>query len=122
MSCQLDAFLALYSRETRENVLCLRNVILEFFPTAKERIDSKSRLIAYSFAPKAEKNLVFAIMPHMKHVNLMFSKGSQTPDPEGLLIGTGKQVRHIKITSEADTQNPAFQQLLKEALKLNYRD
>jgi hypothetical protein len=96
-------------------------VILEFFPNAEEQIDSKSGLIAYSLAGKVEKNLVFAIVPHMKHVNLMFSKGSQTPDPEGLLVGTGKQARHIKITSEADTQKPAFQQLLKEALKLNYR-
>jgi hypothetical protein len=56
----------------------------------------------------------------MKHVNLMFSQGAKLPDPSRLLAGTGKQARHVKITSEEQTQNPALRSLLGEALKLNY--
>jgi hypothetical protein len=56
----------------------------------------------------------------MKHVNLMFSRGSQFPDPTGLLSGTGKHARHVRITSETETQNLALRQLLLDALKIDY--
>jgi hypothetical protein len=121
MGIQLDAFLALYSRETRENVLCLRNLLLEVFPEAVEQIDSKTGIITYS-TQKASQNFVFAIVPHMKHVNLLFSKGAELPDPNKLLTGTGKQARHLKIKSEAETQNPALKLLLQEALKLDFSE
>ncbi len=114
----LDAFLAQFSRETRENVLCLRSLILDVFPSASEQIDEKSKLIAYGFGGKGYKSLVFAIMPHMKHVNLMFSKGAKLPDPTGLLSGTGKHARHVRITSEAETLNPALRQLLQDAFQV----
>ncbi len=117
---QLDKFLAQYSRETRENVLCLRNLVLEVFPNSVEQIDPKSGLIAYSYNRKGCKGIVLAIMPHMKHVNLMFSKGIQLPDPTGLLSGTGKQAKHVRITSESEVQNHALRRLLQEALKLDY--
>lgn len=121
MGIQLDAFLALYSRETRENVLCLRTLLLEVFLGAVEQIDAKTGIITYSL-PKASEGFVFAIVPHMKHINLLFSKGAELSDPEGLLAGTGKQVRHLKIKSEAETQNPALRFLLQEALKLDYTE
>ena len=116
----LDEFLSQFSRETRENVLCIRSLILDVFPAASEQIDTKSKLIAYGFGGKGNESPVFAIMPHMKHVNLMFSKGAQLPDPTGLLTGTGKHVRHVRITSEAETQNPELRQLLLDALKMDY--
>ncbi len=121
MTAELDAFLASYSREAREIVLCLRNLIIEVFPRAVEQVDPKSGIIAYGYCGgNTYKGLVLAIQPHMKHVNLMFAKGTQTPDPAKLLVGTGKQARHVKFKSEAEIQNPAVRALLVEALKLEY--
>jgi hypothetical protein len=122
MPDKLDKFLASYSRETRENVLCLRQLILDLFHAAVEQVDENSGLIAYGFRGSGYEGLVFAIMPHRKHVNLMFSKGTQIPDPARLLSGTGKQARHVRITSEAETQNPALRQLLQAALKIKYEN
>jgi hypothetical protein len=79
-------------------------------------------MMAYSFDKKTYKGVVCSIAPHMKYVNLIFSKGTQIPDPARLLNGTGKLVRHIKIRSEAETDNPALRLLLEEALKLNYNE
>ncbi len=118
MSKPLDTFLASYSREAREIALCLRKFVLEVFPDAVEQIDPKSGIIAYGF-DKTYKGLVCAIAPHMKHVNLMFSRGAVLPDPAKMLVGTGKQARHVKIKSEAETQNPALRLLLEEAVKLS---
>ena len=117
MNNPLDAFLALYSREAREIALCLRTLVLDVFPEAVEQIDTKSGIIAYGFN-KTNKGSVCAIAPHMKQVNLMFSRGATMPDPAKLLDGTGKQARHVKIKSEAETENPALRQILQESLKL----
>jgi hypothetical protein len=118
-SVALDAFLAQYSREAREMTLCLRQLILDVFPHAVEHIDPKSGLIAYGYG-KSYKGQIFAIVLHMKHINLMLTKGAQLSDPQKLLTGTGKQARHAKIHSEAETQNLALRTLLQEALKLSY--
>ena len=117
MGNQLDSFLALYSREAREITLCLRTLVLDVFPDATERIDLGAGIIAYSRG-KAVKEWVFAISPHMKHVNLLFGKGAHVPDPTSMLVGSGEQTRHVKVKSEAETQNSALRLLLEEALNL----
>jgi hypothetical protein len=38
-------------------------------------------------------------------------------DPQHLLVGEGKRMRHIKIRSREDAGNSALEQLLKEAWK-----
>ena len=49
------------------------------------------------------------------HVNLGFFYGGFTPDPDGLLIGSGKRMRHVKLTTPEDCANPALRRLLAEA-------
>jgi hypothetical protein len=118
MGDELDAFLALFSRETRENVICLRELILEVCPNVAEQVDLKAEIITYRSSKESSDGFDLAIAPHMKHLNLLFNHGALLFDPSGLLAGTGALSRHIKIRSEAETQNPALQMLLKEALKL----
>ena len=121
MDDQLDTFLALYSREAREIALCLRTLVLSVFPDATEKIEPRAAIIAY-IRGKAAKEFVFAISPHMKHVNLLLSHGAKIPDPHRLLVGSGEVARHVKIKSEAETQNPALQLLLEKALRASLRE
>jgi hypothetical protein len=48
-------------------------------------------------------------------------RGAALPDPEGLLEGTGKSVRHVKVRTVADVKRPALKKLVVEAAKLNRR-
>jgi len=50
-------------------------------------------------------------------VNLGFHQGAALPDPKGLLQGSGKHVRHIRISSEADLARPFVRQFVKAAVK-----
>jgi hypothetical protein len=52
---------------------------------------------------------------HKDHINLGFNQGAELPDPEGLLEGPGKMLRHTKITSSEDLQDPALRRLLEAA-------
>ena len=47
----------------------------------------------------AMRDLTFAINPHSAHVNLQLPDGVDLPDPDGLIEGTGKRIRHVKIRS-----------------------
>lgn len=49
------------------------------------------------------------------HVNVGFFHGNQLPDPKGLLEGTGKFMRHVKLRSEAEVDPENLKTLIKEA-------
>ena len=55
------------------------------------------------------------VSPQKAHVNLGFFYGADLPDPSGLLEGTGKLLRHVKLRSPADVRNPALLTLLRKA-------
>ena len=57
-----------------------------------------------------------------EHVTFAFMRGAALPDPENLLEGTGKGVRHVKLRSVTDVKNPGVKRLVVEAAKLNKRD
>ena len=49
------------------------------------------------------------------HVNVGFFHGASLPDPAGLLQGTGKSMRHVKLRSGADTDAGALSKLIEMA-------
>jgi hypothetical protein len=62
---------------------------------------------------------VCGFMTGKEHVTFIFLRGAVLPDPEGLLEGTGKSVRHVKVRTTADVKKPALKKLIVEAAKLN---
>jgi hypothetical protein len=54
-----------------------------------------------------------------EHVTFAFMRGAKLPDPQKLLEGTGKGVRHLKLRSVADVKRPAVKKLITEAAKMN---
>ena len=61
-------------------------------------------------------------MAGKEHVTFAFMRGAALPDPEKLLEGTGKGVRHVKLRSVADVKRPGVKKLIAEAAKLNKKD
>jgi hypothetical protein len=57
-----------------------------------------------------------------EHVAFAFMRGALLSDPEKLLKGTGKGVRHVELRSVADVKNPGVKKLIVEAAKLNKND
>ena len=50
------------------------------------------------------------------HVNLGFNLGAELHDPEGLLQGTGKLIRHVRIDSPAVLSQQGLQELIHQAV------
>ena len=49
------------------------------------------------------------------HVNVGFFRGAEISDPEGLLKGSGKFMRHVKLRPERDINAVALVNLIKTA-------
>lgn len=58
------------------------------------------------------------IAPLKDSVNLGFYKGTSLADPQRLLRGTGKTLRHLKLKEMEDIQVDALTTLLEEAYRL----
>ena len=50
-----------------------------------------------------------------EHVNVGFFQGAELIDPSGLLEGTGKSMRHVKLRPESDIDATALRLLIREA-------
>jgi hypothetical protein len=51
------------------------------------------------------------------HVQLGFYRGATLDDPDGLLAGSGKYVRHVKIRSTAEIQERTLGALIRKAVR-----
>jgi hypothetical protein len=49
------------------------------------------------------------------HVNIGFFHGAELKDPAGLLQGTGKFMRHLKVRPGTDVNSAALSRLIQEA-------
>ncbi len=76
----------------------LRAVVAEALPDGTEQVDFGNRLLAIGRSMKM-RDLLFAIIPHSAHVNLQLADGIDLPNSDGLIEGTGKRIRHIKVRS-----------------------
>jgi hypothetical protein len=74
----------------------LRAAVGAAMPAAIEQVDPADGLLAIG-TDGTMKGLVFAIIPHRSWVNLQLADGAVLPNPGGLIEGTGKRVRHVKV-------------------------
>ena len=72
--------------------------------------------IGYGFTTTAW-DCFCAIIVYRNHINISFPSGASLSDPDGILHGTGKRVRHLKIKELDDLKTPAVQKILNEARK-----
>src|SRR5579862_953357 len=56
------------------------------------------------------------------HVTFGLYRATSLDDPAGLLEGTGKSLRHVKVKSAEDLSKPALRALIRAAASLNRKD
>ena len=100
--------------DIQELVTGIRALLLDVLPDAVEKAQY-GKAIGYGVGPKMG-DLVCVIAPQKAWVNLGVFGAVGLPDPEGLLEGTGKLHRHVKIRTAADLARPAVRALVEAAL------
>ncbi len=92
----------------------LQEQILSIFPEAV--ISSDRQNVAYGTG-RGYKDIVFVISPYSKHVNLGIANGASIEDPSGLMQGSGKVHRHVKLYSLDQVHNPDLHELMQRVLE-----
>jgi hypothetical protein len=108
LEADVDRLLAEHTAELQAIERALRATIRAEFPDAVEQVDFSNKLIAFGRSMRM-RGLLFAIIAHRDWVNLQLADGAELADPDGLIEGTGKRIRHVKIRSvEAASSEPVL--------------
>jgi hypothetical protein len=112
---ELIRFLQRFDPAIRELALDARELVLRVLEPSNESIlDVYVLALNYGFSERMKDQVVY-IGVYSKHINLGFHRGARMDDPEGVLEGAGKQMRHIRIESAADLGTPVIRDYLRRA-------
>ena len=112
-----DDFLSNHDEEIMVRALKLRELLIKSLPGITEQVDIPAKMIAYCYGQKYTE-LICVIIPSKKGLKLGFNRGTQLPDPDKLLQGTGKISRYLEIKTDAQIKSHAVKKFIKEALLL----
>ncbi len=92
-----------------------RALIVDVYPEVVEVPWPRQNVAGYGVGPKKMSEHFCYVALHGDHVNLGFNQGAELPDPEGLLEGPGKLLRHRKIAEPENLKDSALRRLLEAA-------
>lgn len=119
----LIKFLKPYDPAIRKLALGLRQLVLEELAPCHENIYDAYSAVALGYGPSGRlRDGICHIAVYSKHVNLGFNFGATLADPNGILEGSGNQIRHVSIKTPADLARPELRSYLRRACKVALDD
>lgn len=109
--------LAQFDLKVGELALGLREIVLEEAPAAIEKLFRVYALVFWYSLTGRMGDAFVQVVIYPKGVNLMFNRGAELNDPEGVLVGEGKIIRHIKVRQPEDLKNRNLRKFIRAALK-----
>jgi hypothetical protein len=115
---RLLSYLASHDPHVADLTLALREVVFEEAPDAIESIvEGYAVAIGFSFTGKPLKDGFCHIVTYSSYVNLGFNRGALLPDPNHLLAGKGKMIRHITIRDQKELERQFVRRYLQAAIE-----
>ena len=114
---ELLKFLSAYDKKIVALALEVRRAVLTAAPDATEAIYDAYNAVAigYSFTGRLKESFIH-IAVYAPHVNLGFNRGAEMKDPDGVLQGDCKMIRHLTIHEPADLKKRYVARLVKDAV------
>src|ERR1043165_1976916 len=116
----VEGLLAKYDQHVARLFHSLRALLITLLPNVGEEADVSANVIGYGYG-KGYKDTICTIILSKKGLKLGFYKGTELPDPAGLLEGKGKVHKYVVIDAEDDIASDALKQLILSAL-LKYKE
>ena len=100
----------------RERSEELGAIARRWFEVVRESGDDVRELLHDGHPTACAGDAAFAYVNAFKaHVNVGFFRGAEIADPERLLEGTGKFMRHVKLRLQSDVDATALKSLIETA-------
>lgn len=114
---QLDGFIAKFEPAHQKLIRAVREALRERFPTAHELVYDNYNFFVIGYGPTERPSDSFiSIAAAANGVGLCFIRGASLPDPHGILTGSGKQTRFIRLPSVEVLSRPEVEALLQAAV------
>jgi hypothetical protein len=115
---QLRSLIEKREPEHQRLIRSVRSALRKRFPTANELVYDygKSLVISYSPSERGIQGIV-STAARAGGVDLYFNQGQRLPDPKGLLKGSGRQTRFIKVETARQLAHPDVEALIAAAIK-----
>jgi Domain of unknown function (DU1801) len=115
---QLDEFLDKFTPEVAAVARECLDKMRTRLPGATQLVYDNYNALAIGFGPSERASeAIFSVVLYPKYVTFFFLQGARLPDPKKVLQGSGKVVRHIRLESAADLDQPAVRELMAAALQ-----
>lgn len=109
----IDAYLQPKSSELKKLANKLRRVVRKAVPESREAVNAWGVPTFDFYGPFC------ILMAGKNHVTFGFPRGTSLDDPAGLLEGTGKNLRHVKVKTAEQLRDADLRQLILDAAALN---
>ncbi len=95
----------------------LRALVLGLHPDTVEVPRKGDKAVSYGFGEKKMSESYLYLMPHPDRVNLGLWWGAMLDDPNALMEGTGKKLRHVKIFDQETARSAKIAHLVHTAIE-----
>ena len=109
----VQEWLAKLAPDVRAITKQLRAVARKNMPKAQEFIHQD--VLRFSISDSPSEQFCYIVPQRKGYVNFGFFFGGTLRDPEKLLIGEGKRLRHVKVWSVEAAKDPALAELIAAA-------
>lgn len=92
-----------------------RALVLAVMPGVIETVWEQQGTASYGTGPKKMSEHFVYFTFAKDHLGFGFYYGAELDDPDGLLEGTGKKLRRVKIATVAELANPSLRALVEAA-------
>ena len=117
-----NAFLDRFSPEVAAVARTTLRKLRKRLPTAIELVYDNYNALAIGFSPtERASDGVLSVALYPRWVSLFFLRGASLADPEGLLRGSGKVVRHIVLEDGSSVDDPGIAALIDAAIAASPR-
>ena len=116
-SKQLAAFIAKFDPKVAKLIRACRAEVRKLLPTAIELVYDNYNFFVIGYAStERASDCIVSIAAASNGVGLAFIHGASLPDPQKLLLGTGKQNRFIRLPTLKPLRSPEVLTLIRAAV------
>jgi len=113
---QLKSFIAKFDPKLGKQIRECRSAMRKRFPTANElAYDNYNFFVIGYCTTERPSDCVVSLAVNAKGIGLSFYYGATLPDPSGILQGSGKQNRFVRLDGVATLRRPEVEELLDAA-------
>jgi hypothetical protein len=114
---QLAEFIGKFDPPIAKLVRSTRSALRKRLPTAIEQVYDNYNFLAIGYcASERTSDCIVSIAVSPKGVSLSFYHGASLPDPEHVLLGTGKQNRFLRLETVKTLARPEVESLIQAAI------